>query len=148
MNTIHTALAKAAAIVVLASVAGVAAAAGPDQTIAVTATVNPVCKFTIGALTMTFTIDPSSAADATADTTVTYKCTNGVTPVLTPTVGGLLTSGGNTMAYTVAVQGAVAAGTGFSNPVTATIRGTILQTTFVDKPAGAYTDTVTVSINN
>ncbi len=141
-------IAKAAAAAILASVAGLAVAAGPDQTIAVTATVSPVCKFTIGALTMTFTIDPSSASDATADTTVTYKCTNGVTPVLTPTVGGLLTSGANTMAYAVAVSGGATAGTGFSNPVTSTIRGTILQTTFVDKPAGAYTDTVTVSINN
>jgi spore coat protein U-like protein len=145
---------KVIAAAVLASTAGLASAAG-NTTLNVTATVSAVCKFT--AATMTDiglgTIDPSAVAAAVTGTSdITYKCTRGTTPVVTITGGGTrtLTSGANTIAYTFSL-GTHDQGTGYSAAAAATkvvATASIAQAAAQDAAAGAYSDTVTLSINN
>jgi hypothetical protein len=150
MKNVHTTIAKTVAAILFASFAGIAAAGG-TQDITVSATVSAVCKFPTQTLTLTFdAIDPSSLTDATKDVTVPFKCTNGVTPTITPSSlnGGNLKSGAETLAYGFALQGSMPAGTGFSAVVNATYRGTITQANFQNAKALTYTDTVTLTINN
>lgn len=151
MNTIHNALAKAAAIVVLASFAGSVAAAG-NQTINVSATVQKVCKFVPGAaLAMTFAaIDPSTTGDKTASVDVPFKCTNGTADTtITRTSGGTsLVNGGDSMTYAITI-GAIPNGAGFAAAATnVTVTGTIADTQYRDAKALTYTDTVVLTINN
>ena len=125
------------------------AAAADTQTVSVTATVNPVCKFSGAAATIAFgTIDPSGAAgDKTTAVSVPYKCTNGVTPAVTTGTIVPLTSGSNTMAFTLDTFAAVP-GTGFSAAVNATSTARIADGVWQDAVAGSYTGSVVLNINN
>lgn len=151
MNTIHTALAKAAAIAVLASFAGSAAAAGTQQ-LDVSATVLKVCKFIPGAnMPMVFAdIDPSVAGGVSKWVDVPFKCTNGTadTTVTVTSGGAALSNGADSMAYSVAV-GAIPAGAGFGAAATLVrVTGTIPAASYQDAKALTYSDTVILTINN
>jgi hypothetical protein len=125
------------------------AAAADTQTIAVNAAVSGVCKFSGAAAAIDFgTIDPSGAAGAkTAPVTVPFKCTKGLTPVLTVGTIVPLTSGTDTMAFTVGSFTAPA-GTGFTAAVNATSTASIASTVWQNAPAGTYVGSVVVDINN
>jgi hypothetical protein len=147
----QTRIAKAAAALILVSAAGMAAAGGTQQ-INVSAAVSTVCKFTTGsAIAMTFAaIDPSSAGPATQSVNVPFQCTKGTadTTVTLTSGGTTLTSGANTMAYTLSV-GTVPAGAGFGAAATnVAVSGSIPATSYQNAPALTYTDTVVLTINH
>jgi hypothetical protein len=125
------------------------AAAADTQTIAVSASVAAVCKFSGAAAAIDFgAIDPSSAAgDKTVPVTVPYKCTKNLTPAVTTGAIVPLTSGANTMAFTLDAFGTVA-GAGFSTAVNATSTARITTAVWQDAPAGNYVGSVVVDINN
>jgi hypothetical protein len=149
----QTRIAKAAAALILTSIAGLATAAGTQQ-IDVSATVNTVCKFTTGsALSLTFNaIDPSAAGPATKSVDVPFQCTKGTADTSVTVTGGgsSLVNGSDSMAYSMTV-GAIPTGTGFSGSAAATkvtVTGSIPATSYADAKALTYTDTVTLTINH
>jgi hypothetical protein len=143
---------KVIAAAVLASTAGLACAAG-NTTLNVTATVTAACKFKAATMAdiALGSIDPSSVVAAVTGTSnINYQCTKNTVPVVSLMSGGTtLTSGANTVSYTFSL-GTPDAGTGFSAAGTAKVvaTATIALTAAQDAAAGAYTDLVTLSINN
>jgi hypothetical protein len=146
MKTLSASL-KALVVASLACAAGFAAAAD-SQTVAVKAIVSQVCKFSGSAAAIDFgTIDPSTVtADKTLVVTVPFKCTKDVTPAITQGTIVPLTSGSNTMAFTVPAF-TIPAGTGFSAAVNATSTATITQSVLQNAPAGTYVGSMVLDIN-
>lgn len=150
--TNHRAILKAIPAALLACSCGFAAAAD-STTLAVSASIQAVCKFNTTSYALGFgSINPSGGSNATATANVTYKCTNGTTPSgIAPTSGGLsrtMTDGGtNSLAYTLSL-GAIAAGSGFGSGETKTVvvSGTITPTQFQNAVAASYTENVTLDI--
>jgi spore coat protein U-like protein len=142
-------IAHAVAVVLLASASG-AAFASDSQSLTVTATVSAVCKF-VAVPAISFTIDPSLTGNQTGNATVTYKCTNGQSPTFATGAGTLtgrtLTFGAATMAYDLSVSGATA-GDGFSGAAQSmTLTATVGQAAYQDAVAGAYTETLSLTVN-
>lgn len=146
--TFRSTVLTSAIAIALVSVGSFASAAD-TQTVAVTATIQSICKFSGAAATVAFgTINPSDPAGVkTAPITVPYKCTNGFTPAITTGTIVPLTSGADTMAFTVDAFTTVAA-TGFTAPVNGTSNANIASTVWQNAPAGAYTGSVVLNINN
>lgn len=150
----------AGAFLALASTVTFGQAAGTG-TIAVSAQVQGVCRFT-ATPAMTFAaIDPSTTGNKTATSAVKYRCTKGTAGWTNFTVGGdgsspysgsLLgaTAPADTMAYTIA-WGAIAAftGAGFGASAaenTITLTGTIADTAYSVVKADTYSENVAISI--
>ena len=56
--------------------------------------------------------------------------------------------GGSTyMKYSAALAATTGSGAGKTSPATVNINGTVANADYVDLPAGAYTDTLTVTIS-
>ena len=123
--------------------------AADTQTVAVTATITSICKFSGAAAAVAFgSIDPSGAAGTKSmPLTIPYKCTKGITPVITTGTITALTKGADQMIFTVDPIVAVVA-TGFSGAVNATSAVNIATTEWQNAPAGAYVGSVVLSINN
>jgi spore coat protein U-like protein len=149
-------LAMAMAFVMVLS--GLAMAAGNAQ-LNVSASVDGTCKFSAPSTNLAFgAIDPSSLSDATANAAITYKCTKG-TPATGVTGGNgvnwdgtnrrLSNGGTDYMKYALEFTNDKQTGTGFGSAQdkTLNIKGTILVTEFQNATAGAYTDTVVLTIN-
>lgn len=141
--------------------AGAAQAAGTaNATIAVSATVSGTCKITTAGSGMAFgTIDPSVvAANVTASATFGYKCTTGLTPVITDDLGlhevgaqrKMSDGATNTLNYGVAnVPPGTPAGNGFGAGSTErvyTVNGTILLADAQSAAAAVYADTITYTL--
>ena len=129
--------------------------AADTNTLTVTATVVGTCKFNAATSTLNLTLDPSSAADATASTTVTYWCTNGTTAAGVTSDDGIhsvavgkkqLSDGTNFIPYSIALTGGNQAGGGPASPKTLTIDGLVLNAAFINAVAGAYSDTVVLTL--
>ena len=149
MKHLSTSL-KAIVVASLACAAGIAAASD-STTLAVSATVSAKCKFSAASTPLAFgTIDPSLATDATATAAVKYKCTKStVSGGITGTGGShTMTSGSDTLAYTLAIAGDVGTGLGFGSgtDLTATVTGTITVAQYQNAAAGSYTENVTLNI--
>lgn len=146
----------AAALAVLA-----ASAFADTQNLTVSATVRGVCKFTSGAQTLSFDIDPSTPTSVSGvmSGAVTYKCTNGTAGTGVTADNGLHFSGGHRMSsggatptylpYALTVSGGTATGNGFGagstdNPVT--ISGTVAATDYANLPATSFSDTVVLTL--
>jgi len=155
--------ARILALSMLAAGAMSSAFGADTYSLSVSATVLGRCKFTQAAgqtLTITNTvggIDPSLAGPATGTATITYKCTTNQAPAFT-TDTGTHASGGNMrvadagatnfMTYTLGLAGGGnGAGFGAGTDKTLTVTGTITSANYVAAPAGAYSDTVVVSVN-
>ena len=151
-----------AALGVAAAAFSFPAPAADSYSLIVTATVQGICKFTqASGQTLAFTnnasggIDPSLAANATANASIAYKCTSGTAPSTFTGVGAndtggnhVVKNGTNSMIYTVSLTGG-GAGDGFgagSTNKTVAVAGTILPAQFQSAPAGTYTDTLVVTI--
>ena len=141
------------ALAVLA--AGGAAWAADTNTLTVQASVLGTCKFFSGTSTLNFgALDPSSTADGTGTTTANYWCTRGVTPIISPGLGGnpvgstrrmVDVASGDLIPYTLAFTHAgTSAGPG--SPRTLTIDGTVLNADYIGKSAGGYSDSVTITL--
>jgi spore coat protein U-like protein len=132
-------------------------------TLSVSASITPTCKLA-SVPPMAFTLNPTSALDATQTSGVTYRCTKGTAPTGF-TVGGasaatgfssgttnaLVGTGTNTdkLQYSIAWANPTTAGTGLGTgvtPVTVTLTGTILNAQFVNATADTYSGSVAVVI--
>ncbi|MGH8832118.1 MAG: hypothetical protein ACREXV_13660 [Polaromonas sp.] len=148
----HRAILKAVSAVLLACTAGFAAAAD-SQTLAVTATVSGICKFSVASTPLAFgTIDPSLSTDKVVTANVLYKCTKGTASAgVTATGGTSRTMAGpssDTMSYTLGFSGDTSTGTGFGSgqDLTLVVTGTITAANYQNKTAGAYSENVTLNI--
>jgi hypothetical protein len=155
-NLIATALTAAGLI------AAGSAHALDTHTVTVNATVVGTCKFNSATSTVTLTnngtdIDPSLAVAATGNTDVTFRCTKNANSSIS--IGGVayagaltrtLSSGGDNMSYTFTLTGATQSGTGFGaggSDLTLNIAGSIAASVVQAAAAGAYSDSVVLSIN-
>ena len=136
-------------------------AASTTHQLDVTATVNGTCQFnTAGPTALNIAnsagaIDPTLAGNATGSATVLFRCTTGTTSAITAD-NGVNFSGSrrvkngvaNFMPYSLTLTGAAQAGTGHgaAGDKTLTVDATILNADFVNAAAGAYADTVTLTI--
>ncbi len=140
-----------------------AEAASTTHQLNVSATVHGSCKFSgPGPSTLTIAnsgavIDPSLATDATGTVNIPFKCTKGTASSITSDNGlhasgttKRVASGAELMPYALAYTGDVQAGTGFSSGVadlTLGVTGTIVFADHQNAVAGAYTDTVVLTIS-
>jgi len=145
---------------VAALIADVSVATGATM-LNVSATVlsKSVCRFNSATASLPFgTVDPSTSSDVTATTTVTFRCM-GSAPIATFFIaddGGLYAAapGQHRMKHSVLPQYlpydltlTPASASVPKNVIqTLTITGTLRATDYRDAFAGAYTDTVTLSI--
>jgi len=136
-----------------------AAWAADTNTLTVQANVAGTCKFTAPKTsTLNFgSLDPSVGTDVSGSTTTTFWCTKGVTTDAVSAGPGLhFTGGKNAMQgpapslelipYTLTLTKDAQTNAGPATPRTLTIAGTVLGADYTAKSAGAYSDTVTISI--
>ncbi|MBI5237987.1 MAG: spore coat protein U domain-containing protein [Deltaproteobacteria bacterium] len=145
----------AAAIITAVMVSSTAMAVGTN-TMTVTASVTGVCKFSATTSTLAFgALDASVATAATATTGVNFWCTKGTTYSVADD-SGLYNSGGPRMRHATVltefipysiVYGAAGTGSGKNTAITLTVDGTIANADYVDAQAGAYSDTVVLTVN-
>lgn len=142
---------KAIAVALLTGSVGLAAAAD-TTTLAASASVQGICKFSAASTPLSFgSINPSTATDATAAASVLYKCTKGTASTGVTATGGLsrtMTSGANNLPYTLALSGGTQTGTGFGsgNDLTLAVTGTVAVADFQNATAGSYSENVTLNI--
>ena len=155
MKNSHTVL-KLVAAALLTCTAGLAAAAG-SQTLAVTASVQGICKFSAASTPLAFgAIDPSLTTDKTMTANVLYKCTKGTASAgVTLATGGLnrtmtsTTAGvADTLGYTLSLTGGTQTGAGFgaTGDLTLVVLGTITALQYQNASAANYAETVTLNI--
>ena len=140
----------------LAGFIATSALAANNAVVQVTATVTGTCQFNSGG-SVTFTLDPSSSADATGSVTQpAFWCTNGTAYSITDDFGvneavantvprRLKDSGTNYIPYDLTYT-ATGTGAGKNSPISMNIGATVLNTNFVNAPVGSYNDTVTLTI--
>ncbi|HWP13575.1 MAG TPA: spore coat protein U domain-containing protein, partial [Ramlibacter sp.] len=153
----HRALLKALPAAILVCASGFAAAAD-TQNLTVSATVSGVCKFSSAAQTLSFgTVDPSAAGPIPGSgAAVKYKCTKDTAATGVTAGNGLNFSGGSRrmgngtdfIAYTLTISGGTQTGTGFGTgqDKDLTVGGSIVATDYQNASAGAYTDTVVLTL--
>lgn len=140
-----------------------ALAASTTHTLSVSATVTGNCRFnTAGPTALTIAtgagvIDPAAAGPATGSASVTFRCTTGTSSAITAD-DGLNASGpgarrvsngaGAFMGYTLSLTNAVQVGSGHGagQDKTLTVDASIAAANYVNATAGAYADTVTLTI--
>jgi spore coat protein U-like protein len=137
---------------------GAAVAAPGNHTLTVSASVVGVCQFSSSASTLGFgNLDPSSTSDATATGSVGYWCTKG-TIASTTSDNGLnpdgsnnrrLSNGSEYIPYNLTLSGGTGTGTGKTgSSLSISLSGAIVNSNFINATAGAYTDTVVLTISN
>jgi len=159
MNKSISLVSAVVVVAVIVFAMGGVASAGGTNTLTVNATVLGACHFNTAASTLSFTLDPSSGADAVATVVPTFWCTRGTT-LTTPvtTDNGLNFLGGSKrmkstanptefIPYTVALTPASTLGAGKSTPINLTVTGTVLNANYINAlAANDYTDTVVITI--
>lgn len=149
-------LSVASALVAAGLLGSAPAFAADTANVSVSASVTGACKFNSGG-SVSFTLDPTSGADATpsSKTDPVFWCTNGSTYTVSDDLGAYesgtvrrMRHGTDTtkfipysLSYTTS-----GTGTGKNTPITLALTAGIANADFVDAPAGAYTDTVVLSI--
>ena len=126
------------------------ALAADTATVDISATVLGTCSFSAGDTFAFGNLDPTSGASPSlTQSGVTFACTNGTNYTITDD-GGLLgtydleDASANTIGYNFNYAGA-GAGTGANQTLSITVD--IPFANYQNAPAGAYADTVTLSIN-
>lgn len=127
-----------AGVTAAALFAPAASMAGNSNTLTATATVQAVCNFATTTSSLAFgSIDPTGTGPITQSTSIAYACTAGTSPTLTMPTTGTMTSGANSLPFSL------------SNTNTGTainITGTVTQADYQAAPAGSYSGTVTYTI--
>jgi hypothetical protein len=146
------------AVAAMGVLASNGAQAADSVSVTVNATIVGVCKFFTAAPIVNITntgtgsnIDPSSATTATGNAPITYRCSNGTSPLFTVPATATVTCGAcsGTPTMTPAITSAnTGAGTGMGggNDKTLTVTGTILAAGFQNAAAGSYTGNITVDV--
>lgn len=147
---------RRALIVAMALIgAGSTALAADSNTLTVQANVVGTCKFVSGTSTLDFgNLDPSVNLPASASATTQFWCTKGVATDAIAPGNGLsydgskrnMKNGAEVIPYDLALSADGNPNAGPSSPRVLTINGTIAYADFKDKSAGAYSDTVTLTI--
>jgi|SRR5688572_2482964 len=143
------------AIAALMSVPDLSAQTGDTRTMQVTANVKGSCRFDSTPNINFGDLDPALATDREQSVDVSFKCTKGVSYTLT--IGdGLNNAGGiNRMKsmvgteyipYDVTPKSQSGSGQGFATSATIQIKGSVRGPDYQNVTAGAYADTVTLSI--
>jgi spore coat protein U-like protein len=155
--TNHRAILKAIPAVLLVCASGFAAAAD-TQNLTVSGTVSGVCRFSSLAQTLSFggAIDPNAAGPINgAGAAVKYKCTKGTTATGVTAGNGLNFSGSRRMGngadfipYTLTISDDLQVGLGFGagNDLDLTVAGQIVKADYENVSAGAYSDTVLLTL--
>ena len=139
-----------------------ALAASTTHTLSVSATVSGNCRFnTAGPTALTIAtgagvIDPAAVGPATGSATVTFRCTTGTSSAITADDGlnasgpgaRRVSNGGAFMPYSLSLTNAVQVGTGHGagQDKTLTVDASITAANYANAAAGAYADTVTLTI--
>lgn len=133
---------------------GVAFAADTN-TLTVQANIVGTCKFSTATSTLNFgALDPSSASDASASTTVNFWCTKNASYTVTDNNGSnylapnrrMKDAGTDYIPYGLTYSPATGSGSGKTTPITLTLTGTVVNANYVNAPVGNYSDTVILSI--
>lgn len=124
------------------------AVAADTATLTVQAQVLGTCNFDTAGATLDFlSIDPTLGAGATAQTTITYTCTNGTAYTFANPAGGAMTGATLSDNLPFALAYDVAGGTGTGSSETLTIDGTITAANLALVRADTYSGSVTLDIN-
>ena len=148
-------LASIAGLFLLAVAAGAAAQSGDTRTMQVSAYVKGSCRFESTPNINFGDLDPAAASDKTQRVAVTFKCTKGVTYLLS--VGNGLhaqgtrnrmksTIGNEYIPYDITPRTQRGVGKGFSTTDTVDVEGAVKGTDYVNVRVGAYHDTVILSV--
>ncbi len=147
---------------IIAAFGSAATAASTTHNVNVNANVTGNCRFNdAGPTTLLIqndgsgNIDPSSTTDATGTATVPYRCTKGTVASVSAGNGNnhdgtnrRVTDGTEFMAYSLNLSGDTQTGTGHGvgQDLTLTLDSTITAAAFQNVSAGAYADTVVLTI--
>ncbi len=143
--------------IAIIAMAGVAMASDTN-TVTVNANVGETCKVT-GTSAVSFTLDPASASNATANGSITYWCTRGASGTLAISGYGNDSNGSHYMVSTSTatekIKYTLTAGTsdsytgqGKGTPKTLTITGSVSNGDYINAMALTdYADTVTYTIS-
>jgi len=153
MNFTSSRIAKVLALVALSSLSGLASAAD-SSTLAVSATVKGVCKFSAASTPLAFAdIDPSATTNAVITANLLYRCTKNTAGAAITTSDGVLATrtmtagGGQTLPYSLSFGSAPGVGNGFGAAVqTIVVTGTITVAQFQGAEAATYSENVSLSI--
>lgn len=127
------------------------AVAGDTTNVTVTATVAGYCRFlstpaiAFGQLPFDAT---GNALGASRAGNLTFECSNGLTYTISDDKSGVynLAFGAETIPYALAYSKTSGTGLGLGTTDSVTLTATIAANSYTGKPAGAYQDTVQVSI--
>lgn len=130
------------------------ASAADSSTLAVTANVPGICKFSTASTPLAFgSVDPSLTADKVVPVNVNYKCTKNTSSLGVTAAGGTTRTmvgptAADTMGYTLAFSGGTQAGKGFGpgQDLILVVTGTITAAQYQNAAAGAYAENVTLNI--
>jgi spore coat protein U-like protein len=139
----------------LVLVTGVAFAAD-SNTLTVQASVTGTCKFSSGTSTLDFgALDPNSASDGAANTSVNFWCTKNANYTVSANNGAHFGSGSRRMQgptaadlipYGLSYSPSTGTGSGKTTAIALALTGSILNADYVNAAVGSYSDTVTLSI--
>jgi hypothetical protein len=145
----------AVAVVALIVMMTGSVALADTNTLTVNGTVTGTCKFVTATSTLSFTLDPSLATDATATTSPTFWCTKGAAYTATSGQGSNystknrmkgLTTLTEFIPYSLVLSPASGSGTGKNTPITLLVTGTVSNADYVDVAAQNYSDTVVLTV--
>lgn len=142
---------------IAASLAAMSVHAADTATVTVSATVPATCQFTTNTGTVSFTLDPTSNANATGTVSApVFWCTNGTPYTITDDLGlnegagtvrkMKISSGTDTIPYSFSYT-ASGTGTGKSGSTTLSITSAVVNSDYVNAKAGTYSDTVTITLS-
>ena len=148
-------------LTVLVSVAFLAMAAGAamaadSNTVTVSASITGTCKFNSATSTLAFgALDPTLTSDATVTGSTTFWCTKGASYTVSGNNGANASGVQKRMVhatlteyipYAMSFSPTSGTGAGKTTAVTLSLSGTIANADYINASAGAYTDTVVLSI--
>jgi hypothetical protein len=131
------------------------ASAAESVSVTVNATIVGVCKFFTASPVLNIRntgtsgsdIDPSLSTTATGSVPIEYRCSNGTSPNFSIASSVTLTGAGSMIASLSSTNTGQGQGMGEGKGQTLTLTGSIAQAEFQDKPVGAYSGPVVVSIS-
>ncbi|HET20250.1 MAG TPA: hypothetical protein ENO16_06545 [Chromatiales bacterium] len=130
-----------------------AAWAGDTATVTVSATVVGTCQFNSNG-TVGFTLDPSVGGNVTGTVSnPEFWCTKNASWTITDDLGlneagtqrNMKNAGTDLIPYSFGYT-STGTGEGKSTPITMNIAASVAEADYIDKPAGSYSDTVTLTI--
>ncbi|HEX3632411.1 MAG TPA: spore coat protein U domain-containing protein [Casimicrobiaceae bacterium] len=140
-------------------IAAGAAYAADTSNMTVQATVISSCKFN-STPTLDFgNLDPSSAANGSGSSTISFWCSKGSAYTVTAGNGNNYNAGTSTrqmkgpgatdlMAYSLTLPAAATGtGAGKSTAITFAVTGSVLNANYINATVGSYTDTVQMAVN-